>query len=581
MQQHGGNPASILWPMQENLARAGRVTKPVSPPDPAGFRHFFERSDGRSTLLGESLNPAEKDVWKRAEELMAKLTQLCMVAPAAPTSRENQDVPSGYTYLLQLVAHDIVHSSILLSRSNELLYAFANTRDMPLRLQTIYGAGPSQCPHVYEADPEFRHLLRLGKTRKPGNGPRELINPSRDVARGTAGSAVDCKPDQYSEPCVADPRNDSHAIISQMITAFHMLHNEIYAHLDELDVAPADPIGKRTERLFVATYVACTLIYRAIVIRDLLPKVLHPDVIDAYRSRRVLPVTANVRADQWAAPLELTHGVMRCAHAMVRPHYSLNEITPFPTDASGSDGSAFAIASVLGQNSQAVDRMPFERKWIVDWRRFFGPTAVNFSMLISPLGNQGLEIGIQATDRSKLLLERDLLSSLAVRPLSVGALVSGLQQTHGDLIGASAFLALNNGSGQPGWFAPISDWLTDQNRRRGNLMDAHEIETLAKDPPLPFFTRFEAEQDPDGRGKHLGRLGSIILADVIYGILKQDPLVGIDSLDSLKSQLEILAGTLVNSNGHADEVFKDQKDMDSFERVIKFLGDKVTFPPAG
>src|SRR5258708_15384087 len=129
MQQHGGNPASVLWRMQVELARAGRTidlkstgSSPPLAPDPAGFRHFFPDAtpNDRITLDGKQFDPSDQNAWKRAEALMAKLAQLCMVAPAAPTSRENPALQSGYTYLLQVVAHDIVHISVLLSRANEI-----------------------------------------------------------------------------------------------------------------------------------------------------------------------------------------------------------------------------------------------------------------------------------------------------------------------------------------------------------------------------------------------------------------------------------------------------------------------------
>src|SRR5262249_59813687 len=46
-----------------------------------------------------------------------------------------------------------------------------------------------------------------------------------------------------------------------------------------------------------------------------------------------------------------------------------------------------------------------------------------------------------------------------------------------------------------------------------------DIETLSNDPPLPFFVLFEAMQQPEARGLHLGPLGSIIVAEVIFGAL--------------------------------------------------------------
>src|SRR5205823_6695135 len=50
-----------------------------------------------------------------------------------------------------------------------------------------------------------------------------------------------------------------------------------------------------------------------------------------------------------------------------------------------------------------------------------------------------------------------------------------------------------------------------------------DIETLANDPPLPFFILFEAMQQPQTEGLRLGPLGSIIVSEVIFGALAGDP----------------------------------------------------------
>lgn len=615
---HGGNPASFLWRAAREKAKAeqsgsdgtpacsGRANaqptfaaaSPVEAaaaadqgliPDPAGFQHFLDAPrtlDQCFTLNGKPLNPADATAWAQAEALMGKLAQLCMVAPAVPTPQENRSLPSGYTYLLQLVAHDVVQSSILLSRANDRLFAFANARDMPLRLETIYGGGPAQCPHVYQSDNILRHRLRLGRMRKAvmDNGQPVLVpDVLRDLARATPGTAADGTPPGYSEPCVADLRNDSHAIVSQLVTVFHILHNKICDTLtaNKSLARLADPIAN-AERVFIAAQIACVLIFRAIVRQDLLPAILHRDVLTAYEGG-MNPVNASTSATatDWRAPLELTHGAMRFAHAMARPTYSFNELTDFPTDPTGRDGKAFPIGAVLAQNSMhSLRRMPFERKWIVDWRRFFGSSAVNFAMLIGPLGNPGLELGIQQVDRSRLLIERDFLSSLAVQPLSVRTLIEALQrEPQGRLIANSPFLKLNGPSGGdavPGWFKPISDWLTAQNKRRGLLVSEAEIKTIALDPPIPFFVRFEADQDPAIQGKRLGLLGSIMLADVLYGIFRHDPIVSTEGT-ALQPKLRELAATLFQVSA-PDKVFDFVGEPTTFEKLLVTLGDSIAFP---
>jgi len=79
--------------------------------------------------------------------------------------RENPGIPSGYTYLLQFVAHDLVHSAIPLSVTGALGADTANARRTALKLETLFGSGPVGSPFVYAQDTpndERRTKLRLG-----------------------------------------------------------------------------------------------------------------------------------------------------------------------------------------------------------------------------------------------------------------------------------------------------------------------------------------------------------------------------------------------------------------------------------
>src|ERR1041385_8763834 len=180
MRFHGGNSASALWhsasKRRKTDARADRAapallyrsvavssatdspanstgTQPAPPkPRLPGFRHFIKAPDiaQQFTLDGMPFDPSSPDSWMRGEYLMGKLAALCMVPPLDPKDGVNRDLPSGYSYFLQLIAHDLVHSSVLLSRSQDRLFGLANIRNMPLRLETVYGGGPAHCPGIYQ-----------------------------------------------------------------------------------------------------------------------------------------------------------------------------------------------------------------------------------------------------------------------------------------------------------------------------------------------------------------------------------------------------------------------------------------------
>src|SRR5215813_3871884 len=146
---------------------------------------------------------------------------------------ENPSIPSGYTYLLQFVAHDLVHSAIPLSISGALGAGTANARRAPLRLESLYGSGPVGSPHLYALDTpndDRRTKLRLGRMRWKET-PRPTGCPFRDIARATAENvtgvdrSIAGQRPALTEALVADPRNDDHAIISQLTAMFALLHN--------------------------------------------------------------------------------------------------------------------------------------------------------------------------------------------------------------------------------------------------------------------------------------------------------------------------------------------------------------------
>ena len=59
-----------------------------------------------------------------------------------PEDETNPNLPSGYTYLLQFIAHDMVNTSISLAVTRGRRFGFGNARQQPLTLETIYGGGP-------------------------------------------------------------------------------------------------------------------------------------------------------------------------------------------------------------------------------------------------------------------------------------------------------------------------------------------------------------------------------------------------------------------------------------------------------
>src|SRR6266700_6907008 len=124
----------------------------------------------------------------------------------APT--DNPRIPAGFPFLGQFIAHDITADRSLLlhhARLNEL----RNFRTPRLDLESLYGAGPTGSPYLYDIDDMDKFLLGL-------NDRDEM----KDLPRNRQGRAL-----------LGDPRDDVHLIISQLHLAFLKFHNAIVDYL--------------------------------------------------------------------------------------------------------------------------------------------------------------------------------------------------------------------------------------------------------------------------------------------------------------------------------------------------------------
>jgi hypothetical protein len=503
MRRHGGVPIDI---------------------EAAGFRHFLGGDvlppADRFTVDGR--NPTYEEKFQaELQGLMGRLAHRMSVP--YDDAEDNPRIPSGYTYLLQLVAHDLVQSSVAVSLVSNASEGVRNTRQGRLWLDTIYGAGPELQAFAYameERDDASRARLRLGRM-----APDPVAGcPFRDIARvspeNVTGLALS---GGRTDVLIADARNDDHAILSQLTALFHLLHNGIVAKLLPKP-GDCDPGAKESAlcKNFLCARAAVTLIYRNIIRRDLMRRVLHPDVYAAYAN--VVARAEVIDTPDARIPLEFSHAACRFGHAMVRNSYKINTLPG--KQRIGSLLRATSLRGPLG--------MPLGREWIVAWSNFFeiDGSAPNLSQRIRPTYAPGLldeEVFPQVGEtRQPGLASRDLFSSAELGLWSVQRLLRKLLRVKGKparalhrILKASPLLADKRYRRQR-----LTAWLS-LNRELNTLRDA-DIALLAKEPPLLFFIQFEAweEQGADGisiRGAHLGVLGSIIVADVIFGALTDRP----------------------------------------------------------
>jgi len=544
---------------------------------PTGFRHFLSTPKPSQRFKAYGIDPLDApEQSHRLRGLLNRLSrrmdaELRWPAHADTTIEcwENPHIPSGYTYLLQFVAHDLVHTAIPLSVAGNLSADTANARRSALKLETLFGNGPVGSPFAYAQDApadERRTKLRLGRMRWKDNGV-EAGCPFRDIARAPAENvtgidrSIAGKRVALTEALIADPRNDDHAIMSQLTALFALLHNGLIDIIRRGEPAAGanGNLGAAYKR-FLCARDALTLIYHNVIREDLMRRALHPVVYAAYSGPIPNFIDSSARGrrdrDGWQVPLEFSHGAFRFGHAMVRPEYVINDLATHARNKTLEKTSA----------NDAVN-MPLDSTWIVRWSRFFEieGSRPNFSRRIGPylsdgLGNDQIFPAVDLTNRVGLLY-RDLLGASLAGLWSVNALVSEIAARRPHFIAMSRLLA-----DRPYRVSQLREWLASETAYGG--LTAEDIDSIANDPPLPFFILFEAMQQPHAEGLCLGPLGSIIVSEVIFGALADNELPAGCGAGSLAEALARLSTEYYPAN-----VFEAVPEIERMDQLVEFTAE--------
>jgi len=507
-------------PVLGSINKVQSATTPdIDPKEFAGF----------SYLLGD---PGARDRSQWGNNLVASHGLFSRLVRALPGStfglwssplgngverNENPFLPSGYTYLLQFIAHDMMLTSMPFWAAADLGVDSENCRASGLVLDALYGGGPIACPAAFQTTPsmdENRYLLRLGRV-----APAQGACPFRDLARVNvengfaSGGGDSINFDQAYQVNIADPRNDDGIILTQLTVLFALAHNIIAQNVQ----AVAKP-----EARFAYARAAMLLIYHAIIRGDLLPRLLHPYVWNLIKERPA--DSTDWLWQRQGLPLEFSHGAFRVGHAMVRPGYTINATLP------GQRPLSEIIGHNQPENGAAGSwRTPLETKpnWILQWSYFFKLTArdPNYSLRIGP-SRTSLDLpGLFAFPErpgpnDSFTSLRDFLSAAAARTWTIDAMITNLSRRSPSLIPAGWLFSFPDKRQ-----AAIADWFR-RNGNSGRLPNASltpaEVVQLSADPPLPLFILLEAGLDPGVEGRSMGVLGSIIVGEVLCKRLAEE-----------------------------------------------------------
>lgn len=371
-------------------------------------------------------------------------------------------LPAGYTYFGQFIDHDLTFDpTSQLGREND-PDEVQNFRTPRFDLDSVYGTGPHGQPHLYD-NFRLRHFS--------DNGHDDLLRIRNDEQeRATA--------------IIGDPRNDENAIVGQLHLAFIKAHNRAQGEVE-------DQVGLPPEEAFFEARRVCRWHYQYLAVHDFLERLVGADVLGEVLNRDAdgFPLFSFRHYDpKYRAfmPVEFSVAAYRFGHSLIRPSYRLRSGTePIPVFVPEPEPSATDDLRGFG---------PLHPELALDWRMFF-----------DRLGGDGFQLARRIDDK--------LSTGVTGLPFEGGESLARLNLERGRALGLP--------SGQSVAAAMCVSRL--ENDELGiNSLDADVRNEVRNNTPLWFHILREA--DTRGGGKRLGPVGARIVAEVIIGLIKLDPL---------------------------------------------------------
>jgi len=345
------------------------------------------------------------------------------------------DTAAGWPIFGQFVAHDITADRSSL-RSHANVKELHNARSPQLNLECLYGDGPVGHPFLYQRNDPAKFVLGMDEA---------------DVERNSEGIAL-----------IADPRNDSHLLISQMHLAMLKAHN---AFVDEARLA-----GVADDCVFDEAARQLRWHYQWFVLNEFLPA-----LVGHALAERVL-----IEGPHWfqpGIPLEFTGAAYRYGHSQIRQRYRLNRQTD----------PASLFPDLLGFR-------PVPREYTIDWTLFFDTVASTSTQRCKKIDGKVVRALIQLPLAITGECKMKEYYSLAMRDLQRGQSV-GLPSGEAVArhIGVTPLTTEQIGIASTGW----------------------QGET-----PLWYYILREA--DVCAGGHRLGPIGGRIVAEVLIGLIDSD-----------------------------------------------------------
>lgn len=394
------------------------------------------------------------------DDLAAGPVQLIIDPNLSLHNPDNPTHTAGTHFMGQFMDHDItfdVASKLGVPTDPN---SSPNGRTPSFDLDSVYGAGPSGSPELYDPADPVKFLVESGGLFE-------------DLPRGDDRTAI-----------IGDPRDDENMMVAGLHAAFLLFHN------NAVDWARAHGYSDPAETFAEARRLT-TWHHHWMIVNEFLPLFVGAEMVGEVVKHREYYTPAD---GQGFMPIEFGAACYRFGHSMVRPSYRANF--------TGQDGGPFfgmifdlaAEAQDPGDPNDLTGGCRAPRRFI-GWHTFF-------------------DFGDGNVKRNKRI-DRHVSTPLFTLPLS--AIPGHNQPTVLPQRNLLRQVTWSMPSGQS-----VAKAMGVAKLTTGDLKELGQYGLgLEKSTPLWYYTLAEAEVVEDGL--HLGPVGGTIVAEVIIGLLQSDP----------------------------------------------------------
>lgn len=445
----------------------------------------FKRFD----FLFPKLQNNPNNLLPESAQTVEHLKQLGQTMLDASMPGDNQDslIPAGYTYLGQFIDHDITFEVVSgditkLTDPNfaplsveKIRESIVNTRTATLDLDSVYGTlAPRDGDKMVVGKVTPLNGTDFPTRRPPGK------DDDNDLPREPRGT----DPQHDRAALIGDPRNDENTVIAQLHTAFLRAHNALIKRGKNFDEA----------RILLRQH------YQWIIVDDFLKRIADPKIVNRVKKANQVYKPYDY---SFFMPLEFTVAAYRFGHTMIRKDYDFN----LNFNTSGQPGTVpasldllftfTALSGGLGFG-QGTDALP--DNWIIEWEHFvdagqpFNKARRFDTKLVEPLSFLKDTLGQPLPDEARLAV-RNLLRGYLLRMPTGQAVARALK------------------------VKALTKKEIEKAAANSEQLAVLQKSGFNKRTPLWFYIL--AEADAQTNGKRLGEVGSILVTEVLIGLIRR------------------------------------------------------------